>query len=55
MGEWMKDQLGTHLYMHTHTHEQIYNPSAKDSGIWYTLDKCSEENTRVASQVIHLK
>lgn len=30
---------------------QVYNPSAKEGGVWYTLDQCTEENTRVASQV----
>lgn len=31
---------------------QLYNPSSKEGGLWYKLDKCSDENTRVASQFV---
>lgn len=31
---------------------QIYNPSAKEGGVWLSLDQCSAENTRVASQFV---
>lgn len=35
-----------------HTSIQLYDKTKSGGGVWYTLDRCSEENTRVASQFV---